>query len=385
MTGRRRARLRQARPLRRRRRHLRADRHRRAGPAVRDAQRCPRAARRCGVDGGRTAPAPGRRPRRPGSADASAARSRRAALDRDARPRRRRPRRRSPRADAPSRCRRRRPTAPAPTPRRPRRRRRAGRAPPPRRPRPHRPRPAIVADDAARSPGALHRDPAEGVAREDHGRRDRLLQAGMQMIALLARACHRSPAATAALLARGLLRSRWPRALPPSRRPSRRPPPTRPTAWSRRPASCRRSWPGSSRQLAKPDPKRPSGASSIDPMLDTITGQQTETTLLFERRVTQRIGNLYPQFEFLPFQAANLARAQLDDESGCLRSWVRAQVELRVGDEKDALEEVVEVRLELRGHLRELRRPAPVLPAGDPPPQARSSLDWCWHRAGRPC
>ena len=45
-------------------------------------------------------------------------------------------------------------------------------------------------------------------------------------------------------------------------------------------------------------------------MLDTITGQQTETTALFERRVTQRIGNLYPQFQFVPFQAANLTRAQ---------------------------------------------------------------------------
>ena len=45
-------------------------------------------------------------------------------------------------------------------------------------------------------------------------------------------------------------------------------------------------------------------------MLDMITGQQTETTALFERRVTQRIGNLYPQFEFLPFQASNLTPAQ---------------------------------------------------------------------------
>jgi len=48
----------------------------------------------------------------------------------------------------------------------------------------------------------------------------------------------------------------------------------------------------------------------LDPMLDMITGQQTETTLLLERRVTQRMGNKYPQFEFLPFQAANLSRAQ---------------------------------------------------------------------------
>ena len=45
-------------------------------------------------------------------------------------------------------------------------------------------------------------------------------------------------------------------------------------------------------------------------MLDMITGQQTETTKLLERRVTQRMGPKYPQFEFLPFQAANLAKAQ---------------------------------------------------------------------------
>ncbi len=48
----------------------------------------------------------------------------------------------------------------------------------------------------------------------------------------------------------------------------------------------------------------------LDPMLDTITGQQTETTLLLERRVTQRMGYKFPQFEFLPFQAVNLSRAQ---------------------------------------------------------------------------
>ncbi|MDQ6640221.1 MAG: OmpA family protein, partial [Pseudomonadota bacterium] len=62
--------------------------------------------------------------------------------------------------------------------------------------------------------------------------------------------------------------------------------------------------------FAKPDPKMAKRTVTIDPMLDTITGQQTETTALFERRVTQRIGNLYPQFQFLPFQAQNLARAQ---------------------------------------------------------------------------
>jgi outer membrane protein OmpA-like peptidoglycan-associated protein len=45
-------------------------------------------------------------------------------------------------------------------------------------------------------------------------------------------------------------------------------------------------------------------------MLDMITGQQTETTLLFERRVTQRMAAKFPQFEFLPFTSANLTKAQ---------------------------------------------------------------------------
>ncbi|MEP7139127.1 MAG: hypothetical protein ABI745_05850, partial [Caldimonas sp.] len=62
--------------------------------------------------------------------------------------------------------------------------------------------------------------------------------------------------------------------------------------------------------LSRPDPKLPRRTIVLDPMLDTITGQQTETTALFERRVTQRIGNNYPQFEFLPFQPQNLTRAQ---------------------------------------------------------------------------
>jgi outer membrane protein OmpA-like peptidoglycan-associated protein len=48
----------------------------------------------------------------------------------------------------------------------------------------------------------------------------------------------------------------------------------------------------------------------LDPMLDMITGQQTETTLLFERRVTQRMAAKFPQFEFLPFTSANLTKAQ---------------------------------------------------------------------------
>ena len=63
--------------------------------------------------------------------------------------------------------------------------------------------------------------------------------------------------------------------------------------------------------VSRPDPKAPRRGVVLDPMLDMITGQQTETTQLLERRVTQRIGNHFPQFEFLPFEADNLPRAQL--------------------------------------------------------------------------
>ncbi|MEO8524093.1 MAG: OmpA family protein [Caldimonas sp.] len=62
--------------------------------------------------------------------------------------------------------------------------------------------------------------------------------------------------------------------------------------------------------ISKPDANTPRRSIVLDPMLDMITGQQTETTLLFERRVTQRMAAKFPQFEFLPFQAANLSRAQ---------------------------------------------------------------------------
>jgi outer membrane protein OmpA-like peptidoglycan-associated protein len=62
--------------------------------------------------------------------------------------------------------------------------------------------------------------------------------------------------------------------------------------------------------LAQPDASVPKRSIVLDPMLDMITGQQTETTKLLERRVTQRMGLRFPQFEFLPFQSANLTRAQ---------------------------------------------------------------------------
>ena len=48
----------------------------------------------------------------------------------------------------------------------------------------------------------------------------------------------------------------------------------------------------------------------IDPMLDTTTGQQTTATTLLEQRVTERMKAKFDQFEFLPFQASNLTRAQ---------------------------------------------------------------------------
>ncbi len=62
--------------------------------------------------------------------------------------------------------------------------------------------------------------------------------------------------------------------------------------------------------LSTPDTNSPRRSIVLDPMLDMITGQQTETTLLFERRVTQRMAAKFPQFQFLPFQAANLTKAQ---------------------------------------------------------------------------
>jgi outer membrane protein OmpA-like peptidoglycan-associated protein len=48
----------------------------------------------------------------------------------------------------------------------------------------------------------------------------------------------------------------------------------------------------------------------IDPMLDTTTGQQTVATTLLEKRVTDRMTVKFDRFEFLPFLAPNLGRAQ---------------------------------------------------------------------------
>ncbi|HEY2190046.1 MAG TPA: OmpA family protein, partial [Caldimonas sp.] len=49
----------------------------------------------------------------------------------------------------------------------------------------------------------------------------------------------------------------------------------------------------------------------LDPMLDAATGQQTAATTLLETRVSERLTTKGDAFEILPFQSANLARAQL--------------------------------------------------------------------------
>jgi flagellar motor protein MotB len=48
----------------------------------------------------------------------------------------------------------------------------------------------------------------------------------------------------------------------------------------------------------------------VDPMVDAGSGQQTVATNLLEQRVTDRIRSNFAQFEVLPFQSANLGKAQ---------------------------------------------------------------------------
>ncbi|MCE9660082.1 MAG: OmpA family protein [Burkholderiales bacterium] len=49
----------------------------------------------------------------------------------------------------------------------------------------------------------------------------------------------------------------------------------------------------------------------LDPMLDAVTGQQTAATVLLESRVSERLTtSKATPFEILPFQSANLAKAQ---------------------------------------------------------------------------
>jgi len=62
--------------------------------------------------------------------------------------------------------------------------------------------------------------------------------------------------------------------------------------------------------LAKVESKLTKRGVVLDPMLDAGTGQQTNATQLLERRVTERMTSKFESIEILPFQSANLAKAQ---------------------------------------------------------------------------
>ena len=57
----------------------------------------------------------------------------------------------------------------------------------------------------------------------------------------------------------------------------------------------------------KPEAKR---GVVIDPMVDAASGQQTGATHLLEQRVADRLRSNYSQFDVMPFQVANLSKAQ---------------------------------------------------------------------------
>jgi len=62
--------------------------------------------------------------------------------------------------------------------------------------------------------------------------------------------------------------------------------------------------------LAKVEAKVAKRPVIIDPMIDAASGQQTRVTRQLEQKVTERLSSQHPQLELLPFQSANLARAQ---------------------------------------------------------------------------
>jgi outer membrane protein OmpA-like peptidoglycan-associated protein len=62
--------------------------------------------------------------------------------------------------------------------------------------------------------------------------------------------------------------------------------------------------------LAKVEAKILKRGVVTDPMLDAGSGQQTGVTKLLEQRVTERMRTNYTQFDILPFQSANLSKAQ---------------------------------------------------------------------------
>ncbi|HUL65835.1 MAG TPA: OmpA family protein [Burkholderiaceae bacterium] len=62
--------------------------------------------------------------------------------------------------------------------------------------------------------------------------------------------------------------------------------------------------------LAKMEAKVSKKGLLVDPMIDASSGQQTGITKQLEQLVTTRLRDNYPQVEILPFQAANLPKAQ---------------------------------------------------------------------------
>jgi outer membrane protein OmpA-like peptidoglycan-associated protein len=62
--------------------------------------------------------------------------------------------------------------------------------------------------------------------------------------------------------------------------------------------------------LAKVEAKMARRPVVIDPMIDAASGQQTRVTRQLEQKVAERLNTQHPQLELLPFQSANLARAQ---------------------------------------------------------------------------
>ena len=48
----------------------------------------------------------------------------------------------------------------------------------------------------------------------------------------------------------------------------------------------------------------------VDPMIDIDTGQQTAATRLMEQRIVARIAAEHPQYQIVPFQASEIARAE---------------------------------------------------------------------------
>lgn len=62
--------------------------------------------------------------------------------------------------------------------------------------------------------------------------------------------------------------------------------------------------------LARVEAKLNKRGVVLDPMLDAASGQQTNATQLLERRVAERMTSKFDNIEILPFQSANLSRAQ---------------------------------------------------------------------------